>query len=225
MKYMKTKNLFTAQKLYMTPKEQSRQKTIKLMPLIPIVMGLLIIIPSLGNATAFASSIFMLINMIFLAVVLAIVPKVFNERYIKMLSAEQRQSIESECLKAPHYEGLMVTGEVLIYFMPMIIILPIQNLVWIYPVEEVHRKGVIEKVFYTILAVSADGRAYTLLRENMDKERVSRSMDFLAEQLKTKRPHLIMGYSKELDMVAKKDFDRRSFCRWICLRLDGNNRN
>ena len=102
----------------------------------------------------------------------------------------------------------MVSSEALMYFMPVILALPIQELVWIYPVVTTYRKGLFSKTCYTIVAITKDKKQHNLLRENMDSERMENSMIFLNEHLKELRPYLLFGYSEQLYNIFRKDFNR-----------------
>ena len=131
-----------------------------------------------------------------------------KKKYLKRFTEEQLTRIEKDCLSAPQYEGLMVSREALMYFMPVILALPMQQLVWIYPVATTYKQGLFSKTYYTIVAITKDKKRHTLLRWNMDSERMENSMIFLNEQLKELRPYLLFGYSEQLYTIFRKDFNR-----------------
>lgn len=205
---MKIPNLLSVQKKYLPSRERSIQKILTAVSFAPMVLGVLLILPGIGNPAALPSGLFMFVFTLLLSLVIVAAQKQTKKKYLKRFTDEQLKRMESECLSAPQYEGFMVTGEALLYFMPAILALPIRELVWVYPMELKYHKGALQKTYYYIAAVTKDKKEYVLLRENMEQRRMERAMVFLNEQLKKLRPHLFVGYSDILAAMYKKEFNR-----------------
>lgn len=203
-----THNLQSVHKKNLPPRERGIQNVLKIASIAPLLFGALLMLPAIGNPEAMFSRIFMLLFMLLLSLMVVCVQKQTNMKYLKRFTKEQRMRMETECLSAPHCEGFMVTSDALMYFMPAILALPIQELVWVYPVALTYHKGVLQKTYYYIAAVTRDKKEHVLLRENLEQERMERSMTFLNEQLKKSRPHLLVGYSDLLSAMCKKEFNR-----------------
>lgn len=206
---MKTPNLLSIRKKYLPAKERSIENLLKAISLIPLFLGVLLLIPAIGNPQAISSSFFMFGFLILLSFLSMMVQKQTKKTYLKRFTDKQLEQMENECLSAPHCDGLMVTSVALMYFMPTIMAIPIGELVWVYPLVETHRKGLLmNKTYYVIIAVTKDKKEYRLLRENMAQAQMERSMIFLHEALTILRPHLMLGYSESLFTISKKEFGK-----------------
>lgn len=204
---MKLPNLLSAQKKYLPAQERTNQKLIKIIPFFSIIIAVWMIVSSLQNSVDLFIVLSTAVEMVFVALVLFFVLRYLKNKYIKRFTDEQLAKIEAECLSAPQYDGIMVTSEALVYFMPAILALPVQELVWIYPVATTYRNGLLSKTYYTIVAVTKDKKRHTLLRANRDSERMENSMVFLSEHLKELRPYVLLGYSEQLSTICKKEFN------------------
>lgn len=206
---MKTTNLFAAQQKYIPPQERKTQTALKYLPFTPLILCVLMMIPALGRPEALRGSVIILVDMLFISLLFAFMVKQLKKKFLKRFSAEQLERIDKECQNAPQKEGFMVTSDALMYFMPAIIALPMQDLVWVYALEQTHNKGVfLSKTYYAIVAVTRDKKSYTLLRGTRSTELVNQVMRFLHEHLTKFRPHVIFGHTEALDTMRKKDFAR-----------------
>ena len=205
---MKLINLHSAQQKYLPAQERIWQKLCKIIPWLPILIAVLMVVAQFKNEPEYLYiAISTAAELVFVSFAFFFTLRYLKNKYIKRFTDEQLAKIEAECLSAPQYEGLMVTSEALMYFMPAILALPVQELVWVYPVATTYRKGLWSKTYYTIVAVTKDKKRHTLLRANRDSERMENSMLFLSEHLKELRPYVLLGYSEQLAAICKKEFN------------------
>lgn len=204
---MKTPNLRQAQQTYLSPKERSLQRFVTVATFFPLFIVVLMFLFSLGNPEYVFNHFFWFSYMLFFTLLLFFTQRLTKKKYLKRFRREQLERMEAECLSAPTCEGFMVTKDALMYFMPGIMAIPIEELVWVYPLFETHRKGMfMSKTYYAIIAVTKNKKEYRLLRENLEYQPLERSMKFLEETLKQLRPNLIMGYTEALSDMRKNNF-------------------
>lgn len=128
----------------------------------------------------------------------------------KRFNAQEIDRIHQQAPTAKHLGPLLVTQDAVVYLSGGInIVLPIRDIVWIYPHEVTWHKGMLRNASESICIVLRDKTTHEVLKHSASEHKATEEgLRFLQESLQEQRPHLLCGHSDERKGLYKSQFQR-----------------
>lgn len=163
--------------------------------------------------------------MVFPAIMFGILWPIFAARAkkcLKVFSPQQLSSIDAQIPSAAVCEGLLVTGQAVICKKRGLTLIPMANVLWVYPeVTVVRLNGIIPIHKYTLLHFAGRDKK----RRAFNIKNSQKAYDFVQSELLRYRQDIVFGTEHGMDDIYKNDINRMIAFSQECAikRQEGHN--